>query len=138
MVQALVSITNNVFEAEWDCQGDIPAVSKLLTNNASECPPQVERAVVKYYKRLQEFILTGDHWEDWGEFEKFSDVWAKIKVLPQGVVFPKDCGSLDLSGLTSLPQGVVFPKDCGYLYLRGDLKAQLKHNQPGGDARKVR
>jgi len=31
-----------------------------------------------------------------------------------------------LGGLTSLPQGVVFPKECGNLYLRGDLKAKLQ------------
>ena len=137
-----------VFEAEWDCQGEIPAVAKLLKHNASECPPQVERAVVKYYKALQECILNGDHWKDFSEFVKFSDVWARMRVLPQGVVFPKECGYLDLGGLTSLPQGVVFPKECGYLYLggltslpqgvvfpekisgyldlRGDLKAKLQ------------
>ena len=116
-----------VFEAEWDCQGEIPAVAKLLKHNASECPPQVERAVVKYYKALQECILNGDHWKDFSEFGKFSDVWARMRVLPQGVVFPKECGYLDLGGLTSLPQGVVFPeKISGYLDLRGDLKAKLQ------------
>ena len=33
-----------------------------------------------------------------------------------------ECGSLDLSGLTTLPEGIVFPAECGYLDLRGLTK----------------
>ena len=137
-----------VFEAEWDGQGEIPSAAKLLKNNVSECPVQVERAIVKYYGKLKGFLETGRDWKFFGDLAKFADVWQRLKVLPPGVVFPKECGSLDLRGLTSLPQGVVFPKECGYLYLMGltslpqgvvfpakiggyldlrsDLKAQLK------------
>ena len=136
-----------VFEAEWNGIGEVPPITKLI-RNSGECPTQVERAVIEHYTKLRDFLASGKDWKYFSVFEKYADVWARLKVLPQGVVFPKDCGylnlsgltslpqgvvfpekiggSLYLSGLTSLPQGVVFPKDCGYLDLRGDLKAQLK------------
>ena len=69
---------------------------------------------------------------------------SSLTTLPDGIVFPKECGSLnlsslttlpdgivfpenvsdslDLSSLTTLPDGIVFPKKCGFLDLSKDLK----------------
>jgi hypothetical protein len=52
-----------------------------------------------------------------------------LTTLPAGLVFPKECGYLYLGGLTTLPAGLVFPKECGYLDLRGDLKAQYQNKK---------
>ena len=95
-----------VFEAEWDCKGDIPVAARLLKNNASECPEQVERAVVKYYTKLRAFLENGEGWKRFSDFENFADVWSRLKSLPEGVTFPEKIG--------------------GSLCLRDDLKAKLK------------
>ena len=125
-----------VFEAEWDGVGDVPPAEKLIKNNREECPELVKKAVLKHYTALRDVLVGKGDWRRFADFEKDSDVWARLTSLPAGVVFPekisgslylpslsslpagvvfpaKISGSLDLSRLTSLPEGVVFPEKIG-------------------------
>ena len=93
-----------VFEVEWDLRGDMPADSKLIRNHG-DCPEQLVTAIKRHYLAAKKFIETGEGWKKFGDLEKWGDLWSKVRVLPEGVTFPKECGSL---------------------YLRSDLKAQLE------------
>ena len=65
-----------VFESEWNGDGEVPDINKLLKNNASECPAQVERAVIKYYRTLKAAITPGGKFDKiFSDPQKFQDVW---------------------------------------------------------------
>jgi hypothetical protein len=98
-----------VFEGEWHGVGEIPPVAKLLKNNASECPVQVERAVVKYYTNLKE-ALGGEmkHFLKGGAFadvEKFCDVWEAA--MKKGYT-PDFSGVKKFSGYVYVQRGATF------------------------------
>ena len=117
----------NLFEAEWNGEGDLPSDEKLV-RNSGECPEKLMIAIRRHYLRLQKFIQSGKEWKHFADIEKWADVWGKIKVLPADVKFPAQFGYLDLSSLTSLPADVKFPAECGYLDLRSltSLPADVK------------
>ncbi|MDB6027545.1 MAG: hypothetical protein JWM68_3768 [Verrucomicrobiales bacterium] len=107
-----------IFEAEWSGDGDVPSNGSLI-RNSGECPEKLVAAIRRHYEKLKEAISEGKHLGTYfQEFEKYSDVWARVKALPEGVTFPAKCDYLDLSSLTSLPEGVTFPAKCDYLDLR--------------------
>ena len=80
----------------------------------------IERHILSLYPTMKEWE-DGDKIRNMGNIESFSGYLdlSGLTSLPDGVTFPKECGSLDLRGLTSLPDVVTFPKECGYLYLSG-------------------
>ena len=95
------------FEAEWDGCGDLPSDTKLI-RNFRECPERLVKKIRDHFIKLKEALRSSKHLSKGGyfsDYEKYSDVFAK---------------------LTSLPENVTFPKECGYLDLRAKLKTELE------------
>ena len=61
-----------------------------------ECPEPIKQAVLKHYIALRDVLVGKGDWRRFADFEKYSDVWARLTSLPADVVFPAECGHLDL------------------------------------------
>ena len=116
----------NVFEAEWNGEGEMPPDSKLI-RNIGECPEKLVKAIRKHYTKLAEALSSGKHVLAGGYFvsEKWVDVLLAVAAKKMPVAFPENVGGhLDLSGLTSA-KDLVLPKSVGgHLYLSGLTSAK--------------
>ena len=91
-----------VFEAEGTCEADVKI------RQMEECPEKLVAAIKRHYRKLEKCQENGEGLRD-GEYfsdsQKFSDVWSRVK---------------------RLPENMTWPQTVTYLYLSSDLKAELK------------
>jgi hypothetical protein len=93
----------NIFEAEWNGEGELPGNAKLI-RNIGECPEQLVRRIRSHYTKLKEAITDGKHFDFYfSDTEKWADVWNRAIANGVAVVMPKVFGgNLYVSGTAKL------------------------------------
>ena len=111
-----------IFEAEWDCEGEMPKDDKLI-RNSDECPNTLLVAIRRHYQRVREAITTGRHLDTcFADTKKWDDVWCKAIAEGVAVTLPAVFeGNLVVSGSAQL-DAPALTKVGGYLVVYGSAK----------------
>ena len=111
-----------IFEAEWDCEGEMPKDDKLI-RNSDECPNTLLVAIRRHYQRVREAITTGRHLDTcFADTKKWDDVWCKAIAEGVAVTLPAVFeGNLVVSGSAKL-DAPALTKVGGYLGVSGSAQ----------------
>ena len=112
-----------IFEAEWNCEGEMPKDDKLI-RNSDECPNTLLVAIRRHYQRVREAITTGRHLDTcFADTKKWDDVWCKAIAEGVAVTLPAVFeGNLDVYGSAQL-DAPALTKVGGYFDV--DVSAKL-------------